>query len=798
MKNILPLLFAFAFTFSLFSQNAPVKDQYVNGFWDAHWIAHPTAPAKEYGVYHFRRTFDLPAKPETFIIHVSADNRYKLYVNGAEAVQGPARGDLEHWRFESLDIAEFLVEGKNALAAVVWNGGEYAPVAQISLQTAFILQGNGQAGAIVNTGPDWKVTQNEAYVPEMESRRALRTYLVVGPGDIVDGEKYPWGWEQIDYQDTNWLKPRILLIGQTFGRGTDGGWRLVPRRIPMMEKYPMRLAAVRRAEGVDMPPDFLSGKEALVIPADTKASVLLDQGHLTTGYPEFIISGGKGSKVKVSYSEALYMRGDNSKGNRNEIEGKEMRGYADVFLPDGGKGRSFKPLWNRTWRYMQLDIETGDEPLAINDLKAEFWGYPFEEKAAFSSDQPWLQDVWTTGWRTARLCAGETYFDCPYYEQLQYVGDTRIQALISLYVAGDDRLMRRAIDDFDQSRLWNGLTQSRYPSSKLQVIPPYSLFWIAMIYDHWMHMGDEDYVRSLLPGVQSILGWYERQINSNGLLGNMKWWHFTDWTEEWPWNEADRIGGVPPTDEEGNSSVLSVQYAYALQYAEKLHRAMGDGHTADRYARRRDEVTGAIRKWCWDEEKHLFRDLPNANIYSQHVNIIAILTDALPENEQKALMQKIMTDKSLIQATFYFRFYLFRALVKTGMADRYIDQLAPWKDMLDLGLTTFAEKPDPTRSDCHAWSASPNYDLLAIVAGIMPAEPGFKSVWIAPALGGLNKIEAKMPHPKGEIGLLLEREGEGIRGKAILPEGLSGIFHWKGREMELAPGENRILFSSNN
>ncbi|MEZ4828681.1 MAG: hypothetical protein R3C61_20710 [Bacteroidia bacterium] len=79
-------------------------------------------------------------------------------------------------------------------------------------------------------------------------------------------------------------------------------------------------------------------------------------------------------------------------------------------------------------------------------------------------------------------------------------------------------------------------------------------------------------------------------------------------------------------------------------------------------------------------------------------------------------MQRILEDKSLIQATFYFKFYLFRALVKTGMADQYLPQIQPWRDMLDLGLTTFAEKPDPTRSDCHAWSASPNYDLLATVA----------------------------------------------------------------------------------
>src|SRR5690606_28816680 len=109
------------------------------------------------------------------------------------------------------------------------------------------------------------------------------------------------------------------------------------------------------------------------------------------------------------------------------------------------------------------------EPLVIERLSSEFTGYPFEENAAFESDDPVLSRIWETGWRTARLCAGETYYDCPYYEQLQYVGDTRIQALISLYVSGDDRLMRKAIRVFDDSRFSEGLTSSRYPTNTLQV-----------------------------------------------------------------------------------------------------------------------------------------------------------------------------------------------------------------------------------------------------------------------------------------------------------------------------------------
>ena len=120
------------------------------------------------------------------------------------------------------------------------------------------------------------------------------------------------------------------------------------------------------------------------------------------------------------------------------------------------------------------------------------------------------------------------------------------------------------------------------------------------------------------------------------------------------------------------------------------------------------------------------------------------------------------------------------------MADRYLETLGPWKDMLRIGLTTFAEKQDPTRSDCHAWSASPNYDFLATVAGIRPASAGFKTIRMEPALGELKFIKGQMPHLSGMIVFDLKRNGaEGIQGEVILPEGLTGTFGWKGEIFQL-------------
>lgn len=755
--------------------------------WPASWISHPTASLKDFGVFHFRRTFDLKSQPEKFVIHVSADNRYRLFVNGHSICRGPARGDLMHWRFETVDIAPHLVKGKNTIAAVVWNFGEFIPAAQITLRTAFVLQADNPKFNLVNTDRKWKVLQDLAYSP---LRPSLNSFNVVGPGEKVIAEKYPWDWQQTDFNDSIW--PRVRLLGNAVppGVATDNAWMLVPRTIPLMEDKLQRSNKVRRVTGIEINDNFFDTPQNLTVPANTRATILLDQTFLTTAYPEISVSGGKDSQITLTYSEALF-DSKRQKGNRNEIEGRKIKGFSDIFLPDGGDNRLFTTLWFRTWRYLQIEIQTKDQSLKINDFYGRFTAYPFKENAAFSSSDPSLKNIWDVGWRTARLCANETYFDCPYYEQLQYVGDTRIQALISLYVSGDDRLMRNAIATFDNSRIPDGLTQSRYPCSSMQIIPPYSLLWIAMIHDYWMHCDDSKFVKSYLDGIDSVLNWHQNYIGANGMLGPTPWWNFVDWS--WPWDNRKGVGGVPPGADRGRSSILTLQYVYALNYAAELNEYFGRRYYANRYRKLARSLKKVVRKLCWDDNRGLLADTTDKNIFSQHANTLAVLVDLIPPKQQKKIMEKVISEKDLTQCTFYFRFYIVRAIEKVGLAEQYIEMLRPWRDMLKIGLTTFAENPEPTRSDCHAWSASPNYDLLATVCGIKPSKPGFKSVSIEPHLGPLTWVEGKMPHPLGEIKVRLERSGKtGIKGRIILPQGLTGKFTWNGKSARLKPGSQTV------
>jgi hypothetical protein len=757
--------------------------------WPAHWITLPAAPRNEFGVYLFRKRVTLASKPERFVVHVTADARYRLFVNGKSVTFGPQRSDAWITRYETLDLAPWLNAGDNVIAARVVSYGELAPYSVVGTRLGLLVQGDSEAEAIVNSNDTWKVAQDEAYSPIPVT---LHTYIVIGPGIRAEGSRHPWDWEQVTFDDRAWANSRMLGQGSPSGWGTDMDHSLAPRTIPLMEEKPTRFTSIRRSEGVAPSEGFVAGSAPLEIPAHSKARVLLDHGVETNAFPKLVVTDGAGAKVRLVYAEAL-IDDQGNKGNRDEVAGRHIDGVADEFIADGGARREFSPLEFRTYRYVQLEVETADRPLTIEDISGDFTGYPFVERAKFESDDPSLKRIWDVGWRTARLCAGETYFDCPYYEQLQYVGDTRIQALISLYVSGDDRLMRNAIELYDRSRFAEGLTQSRYPSATPQVINTFSLFWIEMVHDYWMHRADDRFVSERLPGIETVLAWFERRLDpETGLLGGMKFWTFVDWTDEWKWDRELGVGGEPDGARSGGSSIVSLQLAGTLQNAAKLFRAYGRADRAQHFESVAEKIKAAAVRLCWDESRRMFADTPQKNLFSQHANTVAVLSGAITGDPARDLMERVVADPSLIQSSTYFRFYLLRALKRVGLGDRYVEQLGPWRTMLGLGLTTFAEKLDPTRSDCHAWSASPIYEMLATVCGIEPDAPGFSTVRVEPHLGTLTWVSGTVPHPRGDIAVSYEKKGAGVVAKITLPDGVGGNFWWKGQSTVLHAGEQTL------
>jgi alpha-L-rhamnosidase len=760
--------------------------------WAAQWITAPGVAERDEAVLHYRKTIELASAPTKFVVDASADNQFILYVNGVEAGRGPSRADLAHWRFETFDIGPLLHAGRNVVAATVWHFGTHAAIAQMSERTGFLLHGAGEAERAADTDGSWNV--------EEETGLSLLTpkvhgYFAAEPGERMDGARWDWSAAS-EKANGNWKKAVTLGSG-TLREGQDApnNWQLVADGLPPMEKTEISAGKVVRTGCL-----ALSGKfprEGMTLPARSKCSLLLDNGQLTTGYPALTVSEGHGATIRFTYAETL-VDDKGEKGNRNEIAGKHIEGVVDEFLPGGGDSKQeFSPLSWRTWRYLQIDVATYDEPVKIEGLRTWFSAYPFVEKAYFHADDASLEPIWKIGWRTARLDAHDTYMDTPYWERLQYIGDTRIQALISYTVAGDDRLARQAIEAFNDSRVPDGLTQSRYPSSLVQMIPTFSLMWVGMVHDFWMYRADAQFVRSQVSGTRTALDWFSRRQRADGLLGKISWWPFVDWG-------VDFKDGVPPQDADGGSAVMTLQFVEALRYGAQLERTFGEVSVAEKYEKAAVRASNAVHKLCWNKKYGLLADTPAQEHFSQHANILGIWLDVISPEQQKDVLTKILSksDKefsasgevpAMTAATYYFRFYLARAVEHAGLGDDYLKLLGPWREMVSLGLTTWAESPEPTRSDSHAWSAHPNYDFLQIIAGIRPSRAGFEKIVIEPHLGALKEVKAAMPVPQGMVQVEYRRSaGDGLEAQVNLPDGEGGEFLWKGRATVLRAGRQTL------
>jgi hypothetical protein len=716
--------------------NEPFQEyQFANGLWRRyHWPAWWVAPQGSLEpplVFAARCRFQTETGHAPIRIHVSADERFELYLDGQLVARGPERGDFNNYFFQSYDLRD-LPRGDHLLTARVWAMGDAAPIAQLSAGPAFLLAAEGPWGDLLSTG-----------IAAWETRRIegieIRHHPHIGPDGFtgkkikLNARRYPFGFENDQAPGSNWAPARKRYAATT-GVPTDRHALRTLRAgmLPDMLRKPIPAMKVRFAEQladeVDLSnhrcltpnqseplstatQNWLEGKSALQIGPHTRLRAILDLDEYYCAYPYLVASGGDGAEVQLGWAESLYTNpGLGEKGDRNEIDGKFFRGYADEFVLDGGEHRHLNTLWWQAGRYLQLHIKTGNRPVTLHSLSLEETRYPLGEPRLPETNDPRLASAIQLGRRALECSLHETFMDCPYYEQLSYVGDTRLEALVVMTCYDDDRPVRKAIELFDSSRLPSGFTQSRYPCRVMQVIPTFSMIWVGMVHDFLRLRKDVPFVRGRMPGVRAVMDACLAHVNpETNLLANPPGWNFMDWAPTF-------VDGMPVGD--GPSGSINWLFAMALRWWAELEEQVGEPELAARARRWLGNVVPAIDGAFWDEFRGAWSEDLEHQKFSEHAQALAIKGSSDTMNPElsarcgRAVQSLSDPQPDFAPATIYFTHYVIEALRRCGDHAAIERRLDLWRSLTHTGLRCLPEQPEPTRSDCHGWGAHILYHLM--------------------------------------------------------------------------------------
>lgn len=742
-------------------------------------------------------------------VHVSGDERYELFLDGCRIGRGSERGDRCNWFYETYEIE--IAAGEHIWTARCWALGEHKPWAQISVQPGFLLSPDEEALApLMGTG----VARWEA--KPLPGVRFLPPPSGIGTGAKLDIDGSSYDWDALSGEGGGWLPAEHgeyihyrmdqyhFSANQRLMRPADLPAMLEVQFHPSSLRYIEQAGVVESGEqaintSLDLLEEYAAWNGLLTgqpieIPPHTRRRIILDLGGYFCCYPELAVSGGKGSLIRLHWGESFY---DDHQGgrktNRNEIAGKWFRGIGDTFRPDGGRNRTFDTLWWHAGRYAELIVETDHEALCLHELRLLETRYPLGMEGFMICKDERLNRALAASFRTLQLCAHETFMDCPYWEQLMYVGDTRIQSLVTYVSSLDDRLPLKALDLFKASRNNHlGLVKCAYPDEGGKHIPSFSLWWIAMVYDYARWRGDRGRIRPMMAGVREELEQLICSRSPDGAVRLPVSWNFLDWqttpSEAWSYGE-------PPYGLDRLNGAYNLLIIHTLELVAKLEVYFGEPELASRAVRLAKELSQAVEQLFWNEERGLFADDSKHLHYSEHAQVLALLCETVSPGLKCHLASEMLKVPGLMRTSIYFDHYTLEALAAAGHMEALMSRLEPWLGMEELGLSTTPEMFSvTTRSDCHAWGSHPVYHFYTNLLGIRPASMGFASVVIRPRPGALTYLHGKLPHILGFIEVKVEYSGNQWIIEADLPHGLPGTLVWADAVYPLKEGRNAFRF----
>ena len=764
--------------------------------WRAKWIWAP-GPGKESNVYYyFRKELDLERVPDSAALRITAETRYRLYVNGQFVAYGPVLSQPYFQYYDTHEVAHLLRPGRNCVAVVVYQIGHFVDTRGGLLveldandeSEGTVLHGlspHPPAQPLAQTDASWSISRSPAW---WQDTHYFRMNKAVPYQEVFDSRREPRGWNDVGFDDSKWGRAaEINARGKSVPPSVCPWSRLVPRDIPALEEAELKPTAVTYVEeclAVDhrmQPLDLslglstvgkpinhsrLEGQESLVTGGVTVAQcstkhldhvfdgvydpcVVLDFGRITTAFVEIDIEGPAGGMVDIGYAERL-----TDDKFVNSIEGQ----FATRFVLRGGRQtlRSFNWLG---FRFVKLRFRHCYEEAKVHDFKAIVSRFPFEERGAFECDDDVLNRIWEISRATIRLCSNEFLTDTPWREQGQWLGDVSAVTLGGIYACfGDTVLPAKFLRQSAANQMPTGFITNMTNSISFDwqnLIPDYTLWWIQALWDHYLYTGEAKWIHQYYPTVLKTVYALVDYLDEHGMVNNLPHWIFIDWADVHREGECSAFNAIL------YGTLAAVGKMAAMKqddYAAKLCEEIGTKIEANFMARFFDHDRGC---------------LVDANIdgqlspkVSEHANMIAIQYGLCDDDTAHSIAKALYEDQSIpyTRAEPFFMWQVLKALDRIGRFDLALALTRErWGRMVERGAESVSEEwgmhgswrtgqyTTFMRTESHAWSACPAEFLTKTLIGLEIIEPGCKRVRLSPKAGALGPFRVTYPTPHGPI-----------------------------------------------
>ena len=406
-------------------------------------------------------------------IRISADDYYKLYINGKYVGQGPAPSYSFAQNYNEYDITKCLKNGENEIKVLVYYQG---------LNNRVWISCDGKVGMIADVFIDDKL--------------------------LLSSDK---SWK---YQiDESFLESETVGYDTAFLENRD-------LRIPLSEfKTPTEITNGYIFKSEPFP--------ALQITKKTVEPIKTENRYFYDFEQEYVCnirikanSDKSGKKIIIHGAEELdengKLRFDMRCGCRYEETCILKKGENIIEQFD------YKAL-----RYLEIIADDGVEI----DAEILIRHYPFDD-FDFKTKNDKLNSVLNLCKNTVLLGAQEVFVDCPTREKGQYLGDVFISGFAHYYLTKDCRLLKKAIEDFANSIEYCKRFLSVAPCSYQQEIADYSLLFSNAVYKYYQLTEDKAFLEAMLPACEFINIYFSQFEDNDGLLKNAnKQWNLVDWPE---------------------------------------------------------------------------------------------------------------------------------------------------------------------------------------------------------------------------------------------------------------------------